>query len=236
MGVNIDHVATLREARKATEPDPVQAAKACEKAGADGIVAHLREDRRHIQEKDIRLIKKIIQIKFNLEIASTVRMLQIASSIKPDQLTLVPERRLEITTEGGLDVLRKKSFLKNQISFLKEAGIKISLFIDPIIEQVRISKEVGADAIELHTGRFANTGGEEQKRELNKLIEATRVAHGLGLEVHAGHGLTYENVGPITRIPFVEELNIGHSIVSKAVFVGLEMAVKEMLTLMRTQK
>lgn len=230
----MDHVATLREARKTTEPDPVKAAQICELAGADGIVAHLREDRRHMQDRDIQLIKETIHIKFNMEMAVTSEMLQIARTLRPDQSTLVPEKREEITTEGGLNVIEKSSILKNYISSLKESGIKVSLFIDPVSEQVQASREIGADAVELHTGEYANTKGERQKEELHRLIEVAEFAHALGLKVHAGHGLTYENVKPVAIIPFVEELNIGYSIVSKAVFVGLKNAVQEMLQLIRS--
>jgi pyridoxine 5-phosphate synthase len=232
LGVNIDHVATLREARKITEPNPVQAAKICENAGADSIVAHLREDRRHIQDDDVRLIKENISIKFNLEMAAVPEIIQIACFVKPNQATLVPEKRQEITTEGGLDILSRKS-IKDDIRLLRKAGIEVSLFIEPVLEQVKASKEVGADAIELHTGKYANTKGETQKEELPKLIDAANLGHKLGLKVHAGHGLNYKNVEPIANMPFVEELNIGHSIISRAVFVGLEQAVKEMLQLIK---
>ena len=233
LGVNIDHIATLREARKTVEPDPVLAAKICERAGADSIVAHLREDRRHIQDEDIRLIKKSINIKFNMEMAAIPEIMQIVCSVRPDQATLVPEKRQEITTEGGLNIINNKFLLKDCISSLKKHSISVSLFIEPISEQIHASKEVGADAVELHTGKYANTKGEEQKKELGKLIKSVRLACTLGLKVHAGHGLNYENVKPVASIPFVEELNIGHSIISRAVFVSLEEAVKEMLNLIR---
>jgi pyridoxine 5-phosphate synthase len=234
LGVNIDHIATLRQARKTVEPDPVQAAKICERAGADSIVAHLREDRRHIQDEDMRLIKKNIGVKFNMEMAATSKIVEIACFLKPYQSTLVPAQRQEITTEGGLDVINNKSLLKDCISFLKKNEISVSLFIEPVSEQIYASKEIGADAVELHTGKYANTKGEEQKKELGELIKSAHLAHTLSLKVHAGHGLNYGNVRPIASLPFVEELNIGHSIISRAVFVGLENAVKEMLNLIRS--
>ena len=233
LGVNIDHVATLREARKTTEPSPIQAAQICEKAGAHSIVAHLREDRRHIQDEDIKLIKKNIKLKFNMEMAATPEILKIACSIKPYQSTLVPEKRQEITTEGGLDVIGNKS-LKDYIFSLKKNNIVVSLFIEAIPQQIKESKEVGADAVEFHTGKYSNVTDDAQKKELEKLIRGANLAHSLGLKVHAGHGLNYENVKPIASLPFVEELNIGHSIISRAVFVGLEKAVKEMLNLIRS--
>ncbi|NOZ63701.1 MAG: pyridoxine 5'-phosphate synthase [Caldiserica bacterium] len=232
LGVNVDHVATLREARKIDYPDPVQAAVVCELAGASSIVAHLREDRRHAKERDIQLIKEVIHIKFNLEMALSEEIIDIALRIKPDQVTLVPERREEVTTEGGLDVVNVKNKLQEVIPRLKDKGIEVSLFIDPISSQVETSKELEADSIELHTGRYANTTGPDRKEEQEKLREMSVLAHQLGLKVHAGHGLNYWNVQPIAQLPHLEELNIGHSIIARAVFVGLERAVKEMLALM----
>ncbi len=234
LGVNIDHVATLRQARKTVEPSPVEAAKICERAGADSIVAHLREDRRHIQDEDMRLIKENVGIKFNMEMAATSEIVKIACALRPYQSTLVPEKRQEVTTEGGLDVISDKSLLEKSVSSLKKSGISVSLFIEPLFEQIKMSKEIGADAIEIHTGKYANTKGEEQKEELEKIIESANLAHVLGLKVYAGHGLNYKNVKPVISIPFIEELNIGHSIISRAVFVGLENAVKEMLRLIRS--
>ncbi len=231
LGVNVDHVATLREARRIDLPDPVEAAVICEIAGAHSIVAHLREDRRHIKERDIKLIKEIIHVKFNLEMAPTEEILKIALEVKPHQATLVPERREEVTTEGGLDVARLKDKLKDFIVSLKEAGIKVSLFIDPEPLQVESSKEVEADSVELHTGDYANAKESQREEELKKLKESAILANRLGMEVHAGHGLNYSNVQPVAALPFVKELNIGHSIISRAVFVGLEKAVKEMLSL-----
>lgn len=233
LGVNIDHVATLREARKIKEPDPFLAAQICESAGVDSIVAHLREDRRHIQDEDIRLIKDKISVKFNMEMAAVKEIVDIACSLKPDQSTLVPEKRKEITTEGGLEVLNAQPFLKDCVCLLKNSGIEVSLFIEPISEQVNASKKIGADAVELHTGKYANSQGQQQKKELSKLITAAELGHKLGLKVHAGHGLNYNNVGAVASIPFIEELNIGHSIISRAVFVGLYAAVKEMLRLIK---
>ena len=235
LGVNVDHVATLREARKIDYPDPVQAAVICELAGASSIVAHLREDRRHAKERDIRLIKEVIHIKFNLEMALSEEILNIALQIQPDQVTLVPERREEITTEGGLDVVKKKGELQEVIPRLKEKGIKVSLFIDPVSSHVESSRELGVDSIELHTGRYANAVGKKREEEKEKLKEMSILAHRLGLEVHAGHGLNYWNVQPIAQLPHIEELNIGHSIISRAVFVGLERAVKEMLELINPE-
>lgn len=234
LGVNIDHVATLRQARKTIEPSPVEAAKICERAGADSIVAHLREDRRHIQDEDMQLIKKNISIKFNMEMAATSEIVEIACFLKPYQSTLVPEKRQEVTTEGGLDVINNKFLLKDSISSLKKNGIFVSFFIEPLSEQIKASKEIGADAVEIHTGKYANAKGNEQKEELKKIIESANLAHVLNLKVYAGHGLNYENVKPIVSIPFIEELNIGHSIISRAIFVGLENAVKEMLNLIRS--
>ena len=234
LGVNIDHVATLRQARMTMEPSPVDAAKICECAGADSIVAHLREDRRHIQDEDMRLIKRSIGIKFNMEMAATSEIVNIACSLKPYQSTLVPEKRREVTTEGGLDVIANKSSLEKSILSLKKSGISVSLFVEPLSKQIKIGKEIGADAIEIHTGKYANTKGKEQTTEFEKIIEAAKFAHALGLKVYAGHGLNYKNVKPFVSIPFIKELNIGHSIISRAVFIGLENAVKEMLNLIRS--
>ncbi len=234
LGVNIDHIATLRQARMTTEPSPVDAAQICERAGADSIVAHLREDRRHIQDMDMRLIKKNISINLNMEMAATPEIIDIACSLKPYQSTLVPEKRQEVTTEGGLDIISNKSLLRKSVLSLKKSGILVSLFVEPSYEQIKASKEVGADAVEIHTGKYANTQGEEQVLELGKIIEAANSAHVLGLKVYAGHGLNYENVKSVVSVPFIEELNIGHSIISRAIFVGLENAVIEMLRFLRS--
>ncbi len=229
--INIDHVATLRQARRADEPDPVAAAQECERAGADGITAHLREDRRHIQDDDVRRLAATVRTVLNLEMALTEEMLGIAVSLQPYQVTFVPERREEITTEGGLDVARDPRALRDGIERLKRAGIRSSLFIAPDTDAVARSREVGADAVELHTGRYAHAPHEA--RTIDALRNAARQAATAGLAVHAGHGLTVRNVGPVAAVPEIEELNIGHSIVSRAVFVGLEKAVHEMREAMR---
>lgn len=224
--VNIDHVATVRQARRADEPDPVAAASLCERAGADGITAHLREDRRHIQDDDVRRLAATLRTVLNLEMALTDEMLGIAESLRPYQVTFVPERREEITTEGGLDVARDPQSLERGIDRLKRQGIRTSLFIDPDETAVRRSRELGADAIELHTGQYAHAAG--NPRTIAALRDAARVGAELGLAVHAGHGLTVRNVGRVAAVPEIEELNIGHSIVSRAMFVGMEAAVREM--------
>src|SRR5579862_5860607 len=226
--VNIDHVATLRQARRGSEPDPVAAATVCEDAGSDGITAHLREDRRHIQDDDVKRLMRSVRTVLNLEMACTDEMVGIALSLKPYQVTLVPERRLEVTTEGGLDVAAAKDRIAHATSRLGSAGIRTSLFIDPDGLMVDLSKTVGAHAIELHTGQYANHYPDGADREVRALAEAARQAAALGLAVHAGHGLTVGNVGPVAAIPEIEELNIGHSIVSRALFVGLAEAVREL--------
>src|SRR5712671_1755409 len=224
--INIDHVATLRQARRGAEPDPVEAALVCEKAGADGITAHLREDRRHIQDTDIERLKKSVRTYFNLEMACVAEMLELARRLKPEQVTLVPERREEITTEGGLDILSEPARIRNAIEALGGAGIRVSLFIDPTRAAVEQSKKLGVPAIELHTGSYAHQPDSE--KTIDALRDSARRASELGLAVHAGHGLTVRNVGLVAAIPEIEELNIGHSIISRAVFVGLDQAVKEM--------
>lgn len=229
LGVNIDHVATVREARKTYEPDPVHAAVIADLAGADQITLHLREDRRHIQDRDLKLIKEIIHSKINLEMAATDEMVKIALDVKPHQVTLVPEKREEITTEGGLDVVGQKERLKEVVKKLKEAGIVVNLFIDPEKEQLDAAADVGADAVELHTGEYANAQTEaERERELKRLKDAAKYGKSIGLKIYAGHGLTYKNVEPVAAIEEIEELNIGHSIVANAVLKGLAEAVKEM--------
>ncbi|HET7621260.1 MAG TPA: pyridoxine 5'-phosphate synthase [Gemmatimonadaceae bacterium] len=224
--INIDHVATLRQARRTDEPDPVAAALLCEDSGAEGITAHLREDRRHIQDEDVIRLSREIRTVFNLEMALTEEMLDIAERLRPYQVTLVPERREEVTTEGGLDVTRDPVRLASGIERLKRSGLHVSLFIDPAGEMVERSRDLGADAIELHTGAYANSGG--TRETLLALREAATAGAGLGLAVHAGHGLTVRNVGPVAAIPEIEELNIGHSIISQAIFVGLVESVREM--------
>ncbi len=224
--INIDHVATLRQARRGTSPDPVDAALLCERAGADGITAHLREDRRHIQDDDVRRLAQVLSTPFNLEMALTTEMLGIAESLHPYQVTLVPERREEITTEGGLDIRSHLQRIGDDIDGMKRSGIRTSLFIAPESVQVHLARDVGADAIELHTGRYSHASSDAG--ETRALREAATLAASLGLAVHAGHGLTVENVGVVAAIAEVEELNIGHSIVGRAVFVGLDRAVREM--------
>jgi pyridoxine 5-phosphate synthase len=224
--INIDHVATLRQARRGIEPDPVEAATACEAAGADGITAHLREDRRHIQDADVERLKKTVRSYFNLEMACVAEMLALARQWKPEQVTLVPERREEITTEGGLDIISDPARIRNAIEVLMDAGIRVSLFIDPTRAAVEQSKKLGVPAVELHTGRYSHHP--DLGETIDALRDSARRAADLGLAVHAGHGLTVRNVGPVAAIPEIEELNIGHSIVSRAVFVGLDRAVKKM--------
>ncbi|HEY3133688.1 MAG TPA: pyridoxine 5'-phosphate synthase [Gemmatimonadaceae bacterium] len=232
--INIDHVATLRQARRAAEPDPVQAAAACEAAGADGITAHLREDRRHIQDADVERLKTTVRTYFNLEMACVAEMLEIARRLKPQQVTLVPERRLEITTEGGLDITSEPSRVQNAVDALSDAGIRVSLFIDPTRAGIEQSKKLGVPAIELHTGTYSNNPGEGPA--IDALRDSARRAADLGIAVHAGHGLTVANVGLVAAIPEIEELNIGHSIISRSVFIGLDRAVKEMHEAMRAAR
>ena len=224
--INVDHVATVRQARRTDEPDPVLAARMCEDAGADGITAHLREDRRHMQDADIEQLARTVHTAFNLEMALTDEMLAIAERLHPKQVTLVPERREEITTEGGLDVHREPERLAAGLARLKRAGVRTSLFIAPSADAVRRSRELGADAIEFHTGAYAHHASDPAT--LRALSEGAAAAAALGRGVHAGHGLTVRNVGPVAAVPEIEELNIGHSIVSRAIFVGLTAAVREM--------
>ena len=228
--INIDHVATVRQARRGSEPDPVAAALLCEKAGADGITAHLREDRRHIQDVDVERLATEVTTVLNLEMACTDEMVAIATRLRPLQVTLVPERREEITTEGGLDVSRDVKRLRDGLARLNDAGIRTSLFIAPHRDAIERSRELGAAAIELHTGQYAHCAGDSQT--LNALRDGSRLGAGLGLSVHAGHGLTVANVRPVTVIPEIEELNIGHSVVSRAIFVGLVEAVRELRRVM----
>ncbi|MBI3790029.1 MAG: pyridoxine 5'-phosphate synthase [Gemmatimonadetes bacterium] len=224
--VNVDHVATLRQARRGAEPDPVAAARWCEDAGADGITAHLREDRRHMQDADIEQLARTVRTVFNLEMANTAEMVALALRLRPHQVTLVPERREEVTTEGGLDLERDPDGLASSIGKLRGAGIRVSLFIDPAPRAVAASHALGAHAIELHTGTYAHHPGEGPA--LQALRDAARTGAAAGLAVHAGHGLTVDNVGPVAAIPEVEELNIGHHLVSRAIESGLAAAVREM--------
>jgi pyridoxine 5-phosphate synthase len=231
--INIDHVATLRQARRGSEPDPVAAAVVCEHAGADGITAHLREDRRHIQDDDIHRLKQMVRTYFNLEMACVPEMLELASAIKPQQVTLVPERREEITTEGGLDILSDPGRIRNAVDALSNAGIRVSLFIDATRAAVEQSRKLGVPAIELHTGTYAHA---PSSVTIDALADAARRGADLGLAVHAGHGLTVRNVGAVACIPEIEELNIGHSIIGRAVFIGLDLAVREMREAMRAAR
>lgn len=234
LGVNIDHVATLRQARLTPYPEPVQAALEAERFGADGITAHLREDRRHIQDRDIRLLKETVQTKLNLEMAMTDEMVAIAEDLRPRDCCLVPERRAELTTEGGLDVASQVSSAQWAVERLGAAGVRVSLFVDPDPEQLEAASQAGAPVVELHTGAFANAGDARVRdRELERLEEGVAKAHALGLRVHAGHGLDYFNVQPIAALSGVKELNIGHAIVARALFSGLGPAVAEMKRLMR---
>lgn len=229
LGVNIDHVATIRQARRTTEPDPVWAAALAELGGAHGITVHLREDRRHIQDRDLRVLKDTVQVKLNLEMAADEGVTKIALDVRPQQCTLVPEKREEITTEGGLDVVGQRERVARCVDRLLAAGLEVSLFIDPDERQIDASKALGAHAVELHTGRYADaTTAADRDHELAQLRSAGGAAVERGLLLHMGHGLTYRNVVPIARIPDVGELNIGHSIVARAVMVGFTQAVREM--------
>jgi pyridoxine 5-phosphate synthase len=232
LGVNIDHVATVRQARRAAYPDPLFAALIAEQAGADSITLHLREDRRHIQDRDVRACKDALQTRMNLEMAATEEMVRIACEVRPADCCLVPERRAEVTTEGGLDVASQEDTLKGVCQRLAQAGIRVSLFIDPERVQLDAAVRIGAPVVELHTGAYADARGERQARELNRLNEAAHYASGLGLTVHAGHGLNYHNVQAVAAIAPIVELNIGHSIIARAVMDGMARAVSEMKRLM----
>jgi pyridoxine 5-phosphate synthase len=234
LGVNIDHVATLREARKGLVPDPVEAALACEKAGCDSIVCHLREDRRHINDKDVKRLRMAVGTRLNLEMSVAEEVVGIACRIGPDQATLVPEKRQEITTEGGLDVVKFQRRVRDVVARLQDKGIEVSLFIDPSLSQIDASYKAGARIIEFHTGEYANAASRaSEKRELDILKRAVKHALLSGIEVNAGHGLNYENTKAVAGIKGMHELNIGHSIISRAIFVGLGRAVKEMVELAR---
>ena len=233
LGVNVDHVATLRQARRESEPDPVWAAAFCELAGAHNITLHLREDRRHIQDRDLKILRETVSSSLNLEMATDEEVIQIALEIVPDQVTMVPEKREEITTEGGLDIIKEEEKIRKTVQRLQTKVPGVGLFVDPIADQIKASHRTGATHIELHTGAFANaTDAVQEERELEQLIEGAQLAHSLGLHVHAGHGIHYLNVHKIKRIPSLEEVNIGHAIISRAVFVGLRQAVEEMLALL----
>jgi len=234
LGVNIDHVATVRQARRVPDPDPVQAAMLAELGGAHGITVHLRSDRRHIQDRDVELLRHTVKTRLNVEMASTQEMVKIALTVKPDQVTLVPERREELTTEGGLDVVLNSVQLKPTVRMLEEGGIRVSLFVDPDLEQVKESHRVDAKAVEINTAAYADArDARSRETALRRVVDAARFGRKLGLDVHAGHGLTYQNVAAIAAISEMSELNIGHNIVARAVLVGMERAVREMLEAMR---
>ena len=233
LGVNIDHVATVRQARKTVEPDPVWAANLAELGGADGITVHLREDRRHIQDRDVRVLRETVRVKLNLEMSVSEEITDFALDVMPDLCTRVPEKREEVTTEGGLDLIAHRDRVRRCIDRLLEAGIEVSLFIDPNLKQIEVADSMNVHAVELHTGQYAEAVDvETQTRELDLLFEAGEETRSRGLLLHMGHGLTYLNVEPIVEIPGVSELNIGHSIISRAVFVGMERAVREMKALL----
>lgn len=229
LGVNIDHVATLRQQRREFDPDPVEAARICEEAGADSIVSHLREDRRHVQDQDARQLRKIVRTRWNLEMSLSPGIMDMAVTLKPDLATMVPERRQELTTEGGLNTVKYFSSIASAIERLRKRNVEVSLFVDPTKRQIAHAKAAGAKIIELHTGRYSSAGSLKKVREeLLKLTDMTQYARSLGLKVSAGHGLKYHNAGAVARIPGIEELNIGHSIICRALFTGLAQAVREM--------
>ncbi|OGW02781.1 MAG: pyridoxine 5'-phosphate synthase [Nitrospinae bacterium RIFCSPLOWO2_12_39_16] len=231
--INVDHVATVREARKTTEPDPIAAAVLAELAGAHGITIHLREDRRHIQDRDLRIMREVVKTKLNLEMAATKEMIDIALSVKPDQVTFVPEKRQEITTEGGLDVILQENYIRRAIKTFKKADIPVSIFIDPDLKQIRTAKKIGADCVEINTGKYSEAKTEKESDvEFEKVKDAVKFAYKSKFIVHAGHGLTYKNVKRISDLKEISELNIGHNIIARAVLVGMERAVREMLNIM----
>jgi pyridoxine 5-phosphate synthase len=232
LGVNIDHVATVRQARQTNEPDPVWAATLAELGGADGITLHLREDRRHIQDRDLRILRETVTVGLNLELAINEDVVSIACDVRPDQATLVPERREEVTTEGGLDVLASQQRVAEVVKRLQSAGIRVSLFLDPDAKQIDAAAELGVEAVELHTGSYANSSGAARERHLHQLANSGQQVRAAGMLLNAGHGLTYRNVKPIAAIEGMHELNIGHSIVARAIFVGFEQAVREMKRLL----
>lgn len=232
LGVNIDHVATLRQARGTHYPDVVEAAGICESAGAHGITVHLREDRRHIQDSDVHKLRRTVGGILNLEMANVKEIVDIAVEVRPDEVCLVPEKREEVTTEGGLDVVGQRDELIPTVATLKDAGIKVSLFVEASSDQLLASRDIGADYVELHTGTFCDATGAEADEELRRLIKGAKEASSLGLQVNAGHGINIANIGDVLRMPHLDTLNIGHSIISRAVFLGLEEAVREMLKLM----
>jgi pyridoxine 5-phosphate synthase len=228
LGVNTDHIATIRQARRGTDPDPVMAATLAILGGADGITVHLREDRRHIQDRDLKLLKEFVPVELNLEMAATKEMTGIAARIKPDLVTLVPEKRQELTTEGGLDVKSQKNYIKEAIKKIKSTGMPVSLFINPDVDDIGISRQIGADKVEIHTGMYANAKGKKEEEELLRIMNAVKYGLDAGLLVNAGHGLNYFNVSKVASIQGIRGLYIGHSIISRAVLVGMEKAVREM--------
>lgn len=234
LGVNVDHVATVREARKTFEPDPLMAATLAILGGADGITVHLREDRRHVKDRDLKVLRELVPVELNLEMAATDEMIRIAISIKPDMVTLVPEKRQELTTEGGLDMIGQKAHIKETIKRIHDGNIPVSLFINPHIMDVDVSKETDADMVEIHTGLYSNAKGKKQEGELHRVIETVKIARKMELLVNAGHGLNYYNVKKIAAIEGIRGLYIGHSIVSRAVLVGMERAVREMKELINS--
>lgn len=237
LGVNVDHVATVRQARRTAYPDPVEAALVAERAGADQITVHLREDRRHIQERDVDVLRKVVKTELNLEMAATQDMVTLALKYSPDTVTLVPERREELTTEGGLDVVANKEAIQRATRLLEDGAIRVALFIDPDLDQVRAAHKLNAHAVELHTGRYAEARSyKERSEELGRIRDAAKAAAKLGLGVAAGHGLHYDNTIPVCRILEVQELNIGHSIIARAVIDGMDLAVRDMLAIMRESR
>jgi pyridoxine 5-phosphate synthase len=234
LAINVDHIATLREARNDIEPDPITAAHICELAGAEGIVCHLREDRRHINDRDLRLLRDTIKTKLDLEMAATEEILKIAIDILPDLATLVPERRLELTTESGLNVVQNFHYYTDFIKELHKKDIKVSIFIDPIKEQIEASAKAGSDFIEIHTGEYANARTEEQKKKhLDKVVEAAKIANSLNLRVNVGHGLNYYNIIPMTKIKEIEEASIGFAVIARAALIGLDRAVRDMIDVIK---
>ncbi|MFO7754299.1 MAG: pyridoxine 5'-phosphate synthase [Desulfobacteraceae bacterium] len=234
LAVNVDHVATLRQARRINYPDPVTAAAAAETAGADGIVVHLREDRRHIKERDVKILRQTVQSKLILEMAATSEMLGIASSIKPDVVTLVPEKREELTTEGGLDALGNQDVIKEAVSTLKNSGIDVSIFIDPDLDQIKTCHKINADMIEVHTGGFCDAGSKlKREREFSRIVDSVKLASKLKLGVNAGHGICYNSIKAFKGLKEIDEFSIGHSIVSRAVITGMEQAVRDMAGLIK---
>ena len=236
LGVNVDHVATVRQARRVDVPDPVEAALLAETAGADGITVHLREDRRHIQERDVRILRQRLHTKLNLEMAVTPAMLAFAEKIRPDDACFVPEKREELTTEGGLDVVSHRQKIREGTQRLQSLAVRVSLFVDPETAQIEASRDAGAHAVEIHTGAYCNALDLEREKQLQAILEASKLAQSLGLEVHGGHGLNYDNVLAIAQIPEMAELNIGHSIIARAIIVGIEQAVREMKDLLSKAK